>query len=106
MAQGGGCAAWTLGLTALPGQPRQEPEQGACALFIHRKAAMRSPWSLLFSRLNNANSLSLSAEESRCSPLTIFVALLWTRSNSSMSFLGWGPQSWTQYCRWGVRRAE
>jgi len=30
--------------------------------------------------------------------------LLWTRSNTSMSFLSWGPQSWTQYSRWGLTR--
>jgi len=29
------------------------------------------------------------------------VALLWTRSNTSMSFLFWGLQSWTQDSRWG-----
>ena len=41
--------------------------------------------SILFCRLNNPNSLSLSSLE-RCSiPLIIFVALLWTRSNRSMS---------------------
>lgn len=27
-------------------------------------------------------------------------------SNKSMSFLHWGPQSWTQYSGWGLRRAE
>jgi len=35
-----------------------------------------------------------------------FCGLLWTRSNSSMSFLCWGLQSWTQDCRWGLTRAE
>ena len=29
MAHGGGCAAWTPGLMALPGQPWEEPEEGA-----------------------------------------------------------------------------
>ncbi|KAK4831029.1 LOW QUALITY PROTEIN: hypothetical protein QYF61_014917 [Mycteria americana] len=44
-------------------------------------AAIRSPWSLLFSRLNKPNSLSLSSYE-RCSSSRItFVAPLWTRSN-------------------------
>lgn len=39
--------------------------------------------SLLFSRMNNHNSLRLSSEE-RCSRLLInFVALLWTHSNRS-----------------------
>ena len=46
--------------------------------FKYWKAARRSPWSLLFSRLNSPNSLSLSSQE-RCSiPLDVFVALLWT----------------------------
>ena len=40
------------------------------------------------------------------SSLIIFVPLLWTSSNSSMSFLCWGPQNWTQYSRWGLTRAE
>ena len=30
------------------------------------------------------------------SPWIILVALLWTHSNISMSFLSWGPQGWTQ----------
>ncbi|KAK4805320.1 hypothetical protein QYF61_018183 [Mycteria americana] len=38
--------------------------------------------------------------EERCSsPLIIFMALLWTRSNRSMSFSYCGPQSWTQHSR-------
>ncbi|KAK4832076.1 hypothetical protein QYF61_020632 [Mycteria americana] len=72
--------------------------------FKYCKAAMRSPQSLLFSRLNNPSSLSLSSQE-RCSiSLIIFVALLWTCSNRSMSFLCRGLQSWTQYWRWGLTR--
>ncbi|KAK4821259.1 hypothetical protein QYF61_017137 [Mycteria americana] len=56
------------------------------APFRYWKAAIRSRQSLLFSRLNNPNSLSLSSQ--KCSsPLTIFMALLWTHSNRSMSFL-------------------
>ncbi|KAK4818642.1 hypothetical protein QYF61_016613 [Mycteria americana] len=39
-------------------------------------------------------------------PSDHFCGLLWTRSNSSMSFLCQGPQSWTQYCRGGLTRAE
>ncbi|KAK4832903.1 hypothetical protein QYF61_026546 [Mycteria americana] len=70
------------------------------------KAAIRSPRSLLFSRLNNPNSLSQSAQERCSSPLIIFVALLWTHSNRSMSFLYWGPQTQMQYPRWGLTRVE
>ncbi|KAK4827585.1 hypothetical protein QYF61_019487, partial [Mycteria americana] len=65
----------------------------------YRKAAIKCPQSLPFSRLTNPNSLSLSSQE-RCSiPLIIFVALLWTHSKRSMSFLYWGPNSWMQLSR-------
>ena len=40
------------------------------------------------------------------SPLIIFMALLWTCPKSSMSFLYWRPQAWTQYSRWGLTRSE
>ena len=70
------------------------------------KAAIRSAQNLLFSKLNNPSSLSLSSQE-RCSiPLLTFVALLWTHFNSSMSFLCWVLQSCTQDSRWGLSRAE
>ena len=72
------------------------------APFWYWKAAVRSPWSLLFSRLNSPNSLSLSSQERCSSPLINFVALLWTCSNRSMSFFCWGPQNQTQYSRWGL----
>ena len=67
---------------------------------------MRSPLSLLFSKLSKPSSLSLSSEGQFSSSLIIFVALLWTLSNSSTSFLYWGPQTWTQYSRWVLRRAD
>jgi len=41
---------------------------------MHWKAAIRSPRSLLFSRLNSPNSPSLSSQESCSSPQIIFVA--------------------------------
>ena len=47
----------------------------------------RFPWGLLFSRLSNPKSLSLSLVT-----LIILVDLLWTCSNSSMS-LCWRSQS-------------
>lgn len=34
------------------------------------------------------------------------MALPWTRSNSSSSFLYWGSQAWMQYLRWGFMRTE
>ncbi|KAK4820562.1 hypothetical protein QYF61_001625 [Mycteria americana] len=66
------------------------------APFQYWKAAMRSPRSLLFSRLNSPNSLSLSSQDRCSSPQVIFMSLLWTCSNSSMSFLCRGLQSWMQ----------
>ena len=59
------------------------------ASFRYRKAAIRSPHSLLYSRLKSPNSVSLSSHERCSSPQIIFVALLWTRSNISMSRLCW-----------------
>ena len=57
-------------------------------------------------RLNKPSSLSLSSQERCSSPLSIFVALLWTHSNSSSSFVCWGSHVWTQYFRWGLMKAE
>ncbi|KAK4832175.1 LOW QUALITY PROTEIN: hypothetical protein QYF61_020955 [Mycteria americana] len=54
----------------------------------HLSRAIRSPLSLLFSRLNNPSSLSRSSEDFCSRPFTSFVALLWTRSSTSMSLLG------------------
>ena len=48
---------------------------------------MRSPGSLLFSRLNKPSSFSLSSQEKCSSPLIIFIAILWTRSKSPTSVL-------------------
>jgi len=57
------------------------------APFGYWKAGRRSLWSLLFSRLNSPNSLSLSSWERCSSPQIVFVALLWTCSNRSMALL-------------------
>ena len=70
------------------------------------KATVKFSQNLLFSRLKNTSSLKLSSQGRRSSPLVIFVALLWTCSNSSMSSLCQGPQNWMQYSRWGLTRAE
>ena len=66
---------------------------------------MRSHCSLLFSRLNKPSSLGLSSQGRCSSPLTIFVALLWTLSNSSqiLPFLKCFPRGsitdcWVQLC--------
>ncbi|KAK4832342.1 hypothetical protein QYF61_021871 [Mycteria americana] len=67
---------------------------------------MRSIPGLLFSRLNNPRSLSLSAQE-RCSKpfIIIFMALYWTHSSMSMSRLYCGAQNWTQHSRCGLTSA-
>ena len=48
---------------------------------------MRSPPSLVFSKLNKPNSLNLSLWERCFIPLSTFVALLWTYPESSTSLL-------------------
>lgn len=61
------------------------------------KAAIRSSWLLLFSRMNNHKSLSLSSYTKRCySPQTISMALRWTCSRRLRFFyLGSAPsRSW------------
>ena len=45
---------------------------------MYWKVTMRSPWSLLFRKMNKSISLSLSSLEKSSSPLIIFMALLWT----------------------------
>jgi len=56
------------------------------APFRYWKAAVKSPQSLLSSRLRSPNSLSLSSQGRCSSPLIFFTVLLWTCSKSSMSF--------------------
>ncbi|RMC06326.1 hypothetical protein DUI87_15757 [Hirundo rustica rustica] len=53
------------------------------------KVVVRSAWSLLFSRLNNPYSLSLSPQERCSSPLITFMVYLWTCSKRTMPFLRW-----------------
>ena len=67
---------------------------------------MRSPGSLHFSKLNTPISLHLSQQVRYYSPQIFFLALLWTYSNSSMTFLFWGPQAWIQYSRCVLTRTE
>ncbi|KAK4831337.1 hypothetical protein QYF61_017468 [Mycteria americana] len=99
-------AAALIAAATLCQQVQPHEEVFVQAPFRYWKAAIRSPHSLIFSRLNNPNSLSLSAQERCSSPLIIFVALLWTHSNRPMSFLCWGPQSGMQYSvGWGLMRA-
>ena len=67
---------------------------------------MRFPHSVFLSKLNRHNCLNLSSQGRCSSPLIVSVALLWTHSNSSTSFLYHGPQALTQYSRWGLTKAE
>jgi len=59
---------------------------------------MRSPWSLLFSRLNRTLLLK------RCAPA--LWSSSWILSNSSASFLCCGSQTWMYYFRWTITWAE
>ncbi|KAK4811770.1 LOW QUALITY PROTEIN: hypothetical protein QYF61_005338 [Mycteria americana] len=74
------------------------PDKGSLPIFPvpfkYRKAAVRPPRSLLFSRLNNP---SLSSQGRCSSPLVIFVGLLWTRSSRSHTFLAHIPFFIHQY---------
>jgi len=67
---------------------------------------MRPACSLLFSRLDKPSSFSVSSQERCSSLLIIFMALLWTLSKSSTSFLCWGSQTQMQYSRWVHMKAE
>ena len=86
------------------------PKQPFSLLFIHSLQVQAGhhevslETSLL--KLNKPSSLNLSSQERCSSPLAILVALLWTSSKNSTSFLCWGPQAWTQCSTWGLTRAE
>ncbi|KAK4826818.1 hypothetical protein QYF61_011626 [Mycteria americana] len=60
---------------------------------------MRSPLSLLFSKLDKPSVLSHSSEDMPSSPFTGFVALLWLLSRTFTSFLNGGAQNCSQYSR-------
>lgn len=57
---------------------------------------MTSPWTLPFSALNTNAFCS--------SPLITLMALLLTNSKSSTPFLCWGPQAWTWYSEWDLKK--
>lgn len=48
--------------------------------------------SILFISLKKPSFVSLSPLQRCCSPLIVFMPLIWTHSNSSTSFLCWGSQ--------------
>ena len=80
-------------------------ESGPILLTPTLQIFITSTFSLVFFRLNKPSSLSFSSQDRCYSPL-ILVALHWTLSSSSSSFLKWVAQNWTQYSRWGLTRAE
>lgn len=59
------------------------------------------PLSLLLSRLKSPSFLSLTHRREAQSPSLIFMNLCCTHSSSSMSFLFWGAQNWSQYFSYG-----
>ena len=74
--------------------------------FRYWKTVIRSPQSLLFSRLNNPNFLSLSSQGKCSMPWVIFVAVFWPHYNRSMSLLYWGHHIWMQYSSSYLTSAE
>jgi len=75
----------------------------SCQVFIH---IYKIPPSLLLPRVKNTDSLSLSPFERCSNPLIILVALHWTLSSMSISFLDWGAKNWTQYSKCCLSNAE
>jgi len=67
--------------------------------------AMRSPLSLLFSKLDDPKVLSRSSQDMPCSSATSFVALLWTHSRAFTSFLTCGVPNCTENSRQGCTNA-
>lgn len=53
---------------------------------------------------NNPISQNLPLQETSSTPLIIFVALLWTPSNTSRFFLCRAPHIWMQNSRWALMR--
>lgn len=68
-----------------------------CSLFRYLLSMMRSLLTLLFSRINNSDSLSCSSYVLFSSPFTGFIALFWTCSSNSVSVLYWGAPNCAAY---------
>ena len=77
-------------------------KESGFSIFVHlaiRCILLRSPWSLVSSRLNSPGPFSLSSHV-RCSkPLIVVVALCCTLSSKSTSVLYWGAQHRIQHSR-------
>jgi len=65
---------------------------------------MRSPLSLLQAEMSQVSQPFLIHEMLQA--LMILVALHWTLCRSSLSFVNWGAQNWTQYSRYGLSRTK
>lgn len=59
----------------------------------------------LFSRLSRPCSFSLISWE-KCSSLLLFIALHWTLFGTSLPFMYWGAQTWTQWSTCSLIRDE
>lgn len=68
------------------------------------ESALMTPQSLLQTEQHQLSQPVFMAE--LLWPSGSFPDLLWTRSSTSILFLCWGPQGWTQHWGWDVTRAE
>ena len=110
------CASWALGVSFGAPCPSLHPWSPGCRLegtpsppgvhfrtplpIVPLSVPFGAPWTPGCSSWVSPLHLRLFR------PSDHVCGLLWTCSNSSMSFLCWGPQSWTQSCRWGLSRGE
>lgn len=69
------------------------PKKSLAPSFLH--SPLRHFKTLLFSRLNNFSSLSLSWCERWTKPIVILMAFHWTCFSKTVSPLEWGRQNWT-----------
>jgi len=65
---------------------------------------MRSPLSLLQAEMSQVSQPFLIHEMLQA--LMILVALHWTLCRSSLSFVNWGAQNWTQNSSYGLSRTK
>lgn len=77
-----------------------------CPFLGKLQRAMRSLLSLLLSNLAKPRGHSRSSQDTASSPVTSFVALLWTQSRTFTSFLNCGAQHCAQCSRRGCTSAE
>lgn len=61
---------------------------------------------LLYSRLKNISSFSLSLQNRCFNLLIIFMVFQWTLSSMFMPLLYWGAQNWTYHSKCGITSSE